>query len=167
MRRSRWMSATRGREGPATTVPASGAWALVATNARERHRPGSPERVSSLFRCRAGKLELSLARGAMGDGRMFARKLAVSALLASACACGTAAASTSDRATPASGATAGLLHVSAFASRSLVSSPRLSPDGQYLSVRTDSPSGEMHGLAIYRLSDMKVVSMLRLPIYEV
>jgi len=100
---------------------------------------------------------------------MFARKLAVLALLAFACACGTAVASTSDPATSASGATApgALLPVSAFASRSLVSSPRLSPDGQYLSVRTDSPSGEMHGLAIYRLSDMKVVSMLRLPIYEV
>jgi dipeptidyl aminopeptidase/acylaminoacyl peptidase len=48
-----------------------------------------------------------------------------------------------------------------------VSSPRLSPDGNYLSVRTDSPSGDMHALAIYRLSDMKVVSLLRLPMYEV
>ena len=77
-------------------------------------------------------------------------------------ACVPAVASAADAAPSAA-----LLPVSAFASRSLVSNPRLSPDGLYLSVRTDSPSGEEHALAIYRLSDMKVVSLLRLPIYEV
>lgn len=99
---------------------------------------------------------------------MSARTLAAVALIAWACT-GSAMAAPSDPATPASaGAAPGaLLPVSAFASRSLVSNPRLSPDGNYLSVRTDSPSGDMHGLAIYRLSDMKVVSLLRLPIYEV
>ena len=87
-----------------------------------------------------------------------------------ACAlAGNAMASTSDAAAPASATTGpgALLPVSAFASRSLVSSPRLSPDGNYLSVRTDSPAGDMHALAVYRLSDMKVVSLLRLPMYEV
>lgn len=68
---------------------------------------------------------------------------------------------------PAVAASVGLLPVSDFASRSLVSDPRLSPDGQYLAVRTDSPSGEEHGIAIYRLADMKVISLLHLPIYEV
>lgn len=99
---------------------------------------------------------------------MSARKLAAMALFACACT-GSAIASTPDATSPASAATAAgaLLPVSAFASRSLVSSPRLSPDGNYLSVRTDSPSGDMHALAIYRLSDMKVISLLRLPIYEV
>lgn len=93
---------------------------------------------------------------------MFIRYLLATTLLVFAC--GAAAA-----APPSSAGTAsdGLLPVSDFASRSLVSDPRLSPDGQYLSVRTDSPSGEEHGIAIYRLSDMKVVSLLRLPIYEV
>jgi dipeptidyl aminopeptidase/acylaminoacyl peptidase len=99
---------------------------------------------------------------------MSARKLAAMALVACAC---TAPALAADSAAPApaSATTApgALLPVSAFASRSLVSNPRLSPDGNYLSVRTDSPSGDMHALAIYRLSDMKVVSLLRLPIYEV
>ena len=99
---------------------------------------------------------------------MFARKFAAMALFACVFT-GSAMASTSDAAAPASATIApgALLPVSAFASRSLVSNPRLSPDGQYLSVRTDSPSGDMHALAIYRLSDMKVVSLLRLPIYEV
>lgn len=99
---------------------------------------------------------------------MFALKFAAMALFACVFT-GSAMASTSDAAAPASAITASgaLLPVSAFASRSLVSNPRLSPDGQYLSVRTDSPSGDMHALAIYRLSDMKVVSLLRLPIYEV
>jgi len=100
---------------------------------------------------------------------MFVRNLVATMLLGFACVLGSAAASAADTDAPASGATesAAPLPVSAFASRSLVGSPRLSPDGQYLSVRTDSPSGDMHALAIYRLSDMKVVSLLRLPIYEV
>jgi dipeptidyl aminopeptidase/acylaminoacyl peptidase len=99
------------------------------------------------------------------------------ALFALACVFAAASASAFQTAAPATTAAGrnaaeaaapdALLPVSAFASRSLVSSPRLSPDGKYLAVRTDSPSGEMHGLAIYRLSDMKVVSLLRLPIYEV
>jgi len=99
---------------------------------------------------------------------MSARKFAAMALFACALS-GSAMASTSDAAAPASATTGpgALLPVSAFASRSLVSSPRLSPDGNCLSVRTDSPSGDMHALAVYRLSDMKVVSLLRLPMYEV
>ena len=95
---------------------------------------------------------------------MSARKLAAIALFACACT-GHAVASTPDAGAPARTAPGALLPVSAFASRSLVSSPRLSPDGDYLSVRTDSPSGDMHALAIYRLADMKVVSLLRLPVY--
>ena len=100
---------------------------------------------------------------------MFFRSLVATMLFGLACVCAAAAASAADSDAPASAATApgGLLPVSAFASRSLVGSPRLSPDGDYLSVRTDSPSGDMHALAIYRLSDMKVVSLLRLPVYEV
>ncbi|WHZ18718.1 MAG: Prolyl oligopeptidase family protein [Rhodanobacteraceae bacterium] len=98
---------------------------------------------------------------------MFARYLAAATLLVCACACGAATPPASATSAPAAGAAGSLLPVSAFAARSLVSNPRLSPDGDYLAVRTDSPSGEEHGLAIYRLSDMKVVSLLHLPIYEV
>ncbi|MGH8216148.1 MAG: prolyl oligopeptidase family serine peptidase [Rhodanobacteraceae bacterium] len=108
---------------------------------------------------------------------MSVPKLTATALFALACAFDTVAASAFQTAAPDTtapgqaaadtAAPGGLLPVSAFASRSLVSDPRLSPDGKYLAVRTDSPSGDMHGLAIYRLSDMKVISLLRLPVYEV
>ncbi|MGH8147567.1 MAG: prolyl oligopeptidase family serine peptidase, partial [Rhodanobacteraceae bacterium] len=108
---------------------------------------------------------------------MSISRLAVIALFAFAPVSGSAAATASNstaskpgtpgKAVAGSAAPGALLPVSAFASRSLISDPRLSPDGQYLAVREDSPSGEMHALAIYRLSDMKVVSLLRLPIYEV
>ena len=53
-----------------------------------------------------------------------------------------------------------------FARHARVMSPRLSPDGQYVSVRMDDDSGDQHALVIYRLTDMSVASMLRMPKYE-
>ncbi len=92
---------------------------------------------------------------------MVARNLAVMALLTFVCACGAAAPPASGTAGPGT-----LLPVSDFAQRSLISRPRLSPDGKNLAVREDSPNGQEHALAIFRLSDMKVISTLRLPAGE-
>ncbi|MGN6228553.1 MAG: alpha/beta hydrolase family protein [Dyella sp.] len=57
--------------------------------------------------------------------------------------------------------------VESFARHAFVSTPRLSPDGQYVAVRMDDKDGA-HALVIYRISDMSTpVSMLRMPKYEV
>ncbi len=55
--------------------------------------------------------------------------------------------------------------VADFARHANLSMPRLSPDGQYIAVRSDD--GDNHALVIFRVADMsKPVSMLRLPKYE-
>jgi dipeptidyl aminopeptidase/acylaminoacyl peptidase len=55
--------------------------------------------------------------------------------------------------------------VDAFARSSPISSPRLSPDGNYLAVSADYQDGN-HALLVYRIADMKAMSMLRFPLYE-
>jgi dipeptidyl aminopeptidase/acylaminoacyl peptidase len=60
-----------------------------------------------------------------------------------------------------------LIPVEDFARHTELSSPRLSPDGQYLAVRMDDNSSSSHALVIYRITDMQhPVSMLRMPKYE-
>ncbi len=54
-----------------------------------------------------------------------------------------------------------------FARRTGISSPRLSPDGRHLAVRTDDASGDKHSLVIYQLSDMSITSILNMPRYQV
>ena len=54
-----------------------------------------------------------------------------------------------------------------FARYPKVLSPRLSPGGDYLAVRVDDKSGYSHELVIYRLPEMKVASILRLPKFTV
>lgn len=60
----------------------------------------------------------------------------------------------------------GLLPVSDFARHALLGAPRLSPDGKHLLVRVDDPDGKEHSLVVYQLSDMSIVSQLRMPIYQ-
>ena len=55
--------------------------------------------------------------------------------------------------------------LSAFARHSTVSDPVLSPKGTYLALSMDTGQNH-HALVVYRLADMKVTSMLRMPIFE-
>lgn len=60
-----------------------------------------------------------------------------------------------------------LIPVETFARHATISTPRLSPDGQYLAVRMDG-NDDSHALVIFKVSDMShPASMLRLPKYEV
>jgi len=62
---------------------------------------------------------------------------------------------------------ADLVPVADFARRMPLTSPRLSPDGQYVSLAFHDPDGKTHGLAIYRVGDMsKAISLIRMPPYE-
>ena len=62
---------------------------------------------------------------------------------------------------------ADLVPVADFARRMPLTSPRLSPDGQYVSLAYHDPDGKTHGLAIYRVGDMtKPVTLIRMPPYE-
>lgn len=54
----------------------------------------------------------------------------------------------------------------AFARHVDLSDPTLSPDGKFVSVAVATDNGENHMLAIYRIADMKLYSILRLPKYE-
>ncbi len=53
-----------------------------------------------------------------------------------------------------------------FARHTQLSQPRLSPDGQYLSVQVNNRNGTNHSLQIFRLADMQRISILRLPKYQ-
>ncbi|MFT4196324.1 MAG: prolyl oligopeptidase family serine peptidase [Pseudoxanthomonas sp.] len=55
--------------------------------------------------------------------------------------------------------------VEAFAKRSEMSSPRLSPQGTYLAVSYDQGKGN-HALVIYRVASMQQTALLRFPRYE-
>lgn len=60
-----------------------------------------------------------------------------------------------------------LIPVETFARHATISTPRLSPDGQYLAVRMDG-NDDSHALVVFKVSDMShPASMLRLPKYEV
>ncbi|WP_017462713.1 alpha/beta hydrolase family protein [Dyella ginsengisoli] len=68
--------------------------------------------------------------------------------------------------TVAAGAT-DLIPVESFARHPAISTPRLSPDGQYLAVRMDGDDGA-HALVVFQVADMShPASMLRMPKYEV
>lgn len=54
-----------------------------------------------------------------------------------------------------------------FARYAQVMSPRLSPNGDYLAVRVDDASGYSHQLVIYKLPEMNVASILKLPKFTV
>ncbi|MEP6900040.1 MAG: prolyl oligopeptidase family serine peptidase, partial [Rhodanobacter sp.] len=63
---------------------------------------------------------------------------------------------------------ADLIPVEDFARHVLLSQPTLSPNGQYIAVNMNDVSGDSHALAIYNVNDTsKIVSLLRLPKYEV
>lgn len=67
----------------------------------------------------------------------------------------------------ATAAATDLIPVSDFARRMPLTSPRLSPDGQYVSLAYHDPDGKNHGLAIYRVGDMsKPATLIRMPPYE-
>ncbi len=59
-----------------------------------------------------------------------------------------------------------MLPISDFARHSRLFDPRLSPDGKHLLVRMDDASGREHALLVYQLSNMSIISELRMPIYE-
>lgn len=82
----------------------------------------------------------------------LARPLAAAVCLA-ACAAGAYAADT--------------IPTADFARRMPLTTPRLSPDGNYVSVAYHDPNGKDHGLAIFRIGDMgKPVTLIRMPPYE-
>lgn len=69
---------------------------------------------------------------------------------------------------PAAAVAANLIPVEDFARHPPLSTPALSPDGQYFAVNMNDVSGDSHALVIYKVDDMsRPVSMLRLPRYEV
>lgn len=57
------------------------------------------------------------------------------------------------------------LPIEAFTQSPPISSPRLSPDGQYVAANAAYDDGN-YAVLVYRTADMKPVSMLRLPRYE-
>jgi Dipeptidyl aminopeptidases/acylaminoacyl-peptidases len=62
---------------------------------------------------------------------------------------------------------ADLIPVENFVRHAQLSTPRLSPNGQYLAVNMNDVSGDTHALVIFKVDDMShAVSMLRLPKYE-
>jgi len=66
---------------------------------------------------------------------------------------------------PVAAVAADLIPVEDFARHTSLSTPRLSPDGQYIALRMDD--GSSHALVIYRVTDMShPVSMLHMPIYD-
>lgn len=68
--------------------------------------------------------------------------------------------------TTAAGA-ADLIPVADFARRMPLTAPRLSPDGQYVSMAFHDPDGKTDGLAIYKAGDMtNPVTLIRMPPYE-
>lgn len=64
-------------------------------------------------------------------------------------------------------AAADLIPVADFARRMPLTDPKLSPDGQYVSMAFHDPDGKTHGLSIYRVGDLtKPVTLIRMPTYE-
>jgi dipeptidyl aminopeptidase/acylaminoacyl peptidase len=62
---------------------------------------------------------------------------------------------------------ADLIPVADFARRMPLTEPRLSPDGQYVSMAFHDADGKTDGLAIYRVGDMtNPVTLIRMPPYE-
>ncbi|MDA3915220.1 prolyl oligopeptidase family serine peptidase [Oleiagrimonas sp.] len=53
-----------------------------------------------------------------------------------------------------------------FAKHAHIGDPALSPDGKYLALRMDDADGIHHAVVTYQLSDMKIVGVLKMPIYQ-
>jgi len=53
-----------------------------------------------------------------------------------------------------------------FVQLPMVSDPALSPDGRFLAVRMDDKDGKHHAIVVYQLSDMKIASVIKMPIYQ-
>jgi dienelactone hydrolase len=62
--------------------------------------------------------------------------------------------------------TSGLIPLKSFARHAALGDPALSTDGKYLAVRMDQPDGKHHAVVVYRISDMKVTSILKMPIFQ-
>lgn len=54
-----------------------------------------------------------------------------------------------------------------FAVHAHISGPALSPDGKYIALRMDDIDGEHHAVVTYRVSDMKIVGVLKMPAYQI
>ncbi|HEX7340826.1 MAG TPA: prolyl oligopeptidase family serine peptidase [Rhodanobacteraceae bacterium] len=78
----------------------------------------------------------------------------------------TAGQATTPSASGSATTTSWLLPINDFARHSTVGDPSLSPDGKHLLVSMASADGTEHALVIYQLSDMSIVSEMRMPIHE-
>ena len=68
---------------------------------------------------------------------------------------------------PVAALAADLIPVEDFARHAELSSPHLSPDGQYLALRMDDNSAGSHSLMVFRVDNMtQPISVLRMPKYE-
>ena len=84
---------------------------------------------------------------------MNIRNIAVAAAFALASACGLAAATD-------------LVPIEAFTTTDNLSSPRISPNGEYLAVVADL-GNDNHAIVVYRIDGMKQTALLKLPRYQV
>lgn len=53
-----------------------------------------------------------------------------------------------------------------FARHPTVHDPVLSPDGKYLAVSMDDADGKHHAVVTFQISDMKIVGVLKMPVYQ-
>lgn len=53
-----------------------------------------------------------------------------------------------------------------FAVHAHIGDPALSPDGKYIALRMDDIDGIHHAVVTYRVSDMKIVGVLKMPVYQ-
>lgn len=54
-----------------------------------------------------------------------------------------------------------------FAQHPHIHDPALSPNGKYLAVTMDDADGKHHAIVTFELSDMKIVGVLKMPVYQI